>query len=225
MVFTYHELITYWKELKIWCRTLLIISIFVLSAYIVLVNSRAGILVMIVISLVCIVCLAITKRSLQLGLGFALVLCLSFGGSTRVFPSYTNRISKTIKNVEEVEGNGRLRLYHCNWQLICKSLIIGYGIGDYYKVQLDNYRSNGYSDTADGDYNAHNQYMESLLQAGMFGLIALLLFLFTPLLVAFRYDKKHMFLLCLISGIVSVNLLFESMLERQMGLLFRGCSL
>ena len=87
-----------------------------------------------------------------------------------------------------------------------------------YKYQEDMLRRT----FANAGFNAHNQYMESLLAAGVAGLLALLLFLLMPLAIALRTRSQRCFVVALFSAIVMFNLLFESMLERQMGLLFVG---
>ena len=62
---------------------------------------------------------------------------------------------------------------------------------------------------------------ETLLAVGVVGLLLLMLYLLMPLLCAVR--RKDVFWQALfLTGILLFNLLFESMLERQMGLLFIG---
>ena len=65
--------------------------------------------------------------------------------------------------------------------------------------------------------NAHNQYLQTALSIGFFGLIVLLISLFLPFVDSF---KNGNFLLIIFLLIISFNFLFESMLERQSGVVF-----
>lgn len=219
MVFVYHELYTYWKELKVWHRCLLLFTMALLLSYVVLVNSRVGMIVMGVSILACVVHLLITKRSWKLGVGIAVLLLLCVVGVTKSIPTYTDRVSKTMVNVEE---DIRMSVYRHNWHAICDNPIIGYGVGDAHAIRLETYKNEGFNVGAQAGLNAHNQYMESMLRAGLLGVLSLLFFLLSPLVVALCRHSRYTFVIAVFTCIVMMNLLFESMLERQMGLLFIG---
>ena len=87
---------------------------------------------------------------------------------------------------------------------------------------MEQYDRDDYDYGAKARFNAHNQYIESMLSAGIIGLIALLLFVFSPLVFALRRAPNAVLPVLFATGIVAGNLLVESMLERQMGLLFIG---
>lgn len=219
MVFVYHELYTYWKKLTVWHRCLLLFSMALLLSYVVLVNSRAGIIVMGVSMLTCIVHLLIKKRSWKLGVGIAALLLFCIVGVTKSIPTYADRVSETVANVEE---DIRYTVYRCNWQAIRSNLVVGYGVGDAHAIQVETYKNEGFNTGAQAGLNAHNQYMESMLQAGLLGVLSLLFFLLSPLVVALCRHSRYTFIIAVFTCIVMMNLLFESMLERQMGLLFIG---
>lgn len=219
MVFVYHELYTYWKELTVWHRCLLLFSMALLLSYVVLVNSRAGMIVMGVSMLTCIVHLLVTKRSWKLGVGIAALLLFSIVGVTKSIPTYADRVSETVANVEE---DIRYTVYRCNWQAIRSNPVVGYGVGDAHAIQVETYKNEGFNMGAQAGLNAHNQYMESMLQAGLLGVLSLLFFLLSPLVVALCRHSRYTFVIAVFTCIVMMNLLFESMLERQMGLLFIG---
>lgn len=68
--------------------------------------------------------------------------------------------------------------------------------------------------------NAHNQYLQALISSGVLGLCLLLFYLISPLL--FINDFKNelsIFTICLVL-LFSVNFMFESMLNRQWGIVF-----
>jgi len=219
LTFVYHVLSTCWKKIKIWLRILLLISVVVLICYIVLVNSRAGMLAMVISGGICILHLAITHSSWKLGIGIALLFCFGIYGATQVIPSYKDRLTDTFK---DFDNDVRMTIYRSNWHAFTKSPLVGHGIGDSPAIQLETYQEDGFERGIRAKYNAHNQYLDSLVSTGLLGLLSLFFFLLTPIIVAYRYRNKFLFMIALLTGIVMFNLLFESMLDRQMGLLFIG---
>ncbi|MBQ8704446.1 MAG: O-antigen ligase family protein [Bacteroidales bacterium] len=217
MGFVYHELTTRWSGMKAWLRWLLIVSLPLLICYVVLVNSRAGMLAMGMAAVACVLHLTITRRSWKLGLGIGVLVVVGIVAATQLVPGYKDRISSTFENVED---DARTSINRCNWHAYCESPVWGYGVGDYHARQVEQYGEDGFEYGANASFNAHNQYMESLLAAGVPGLLALLFFLLMPLVAALR--RRSGFLIALLVAVVAFNLLFESMFERQMGLLFVG---
>jgi O-antigen ligase len=66
-------------------------------------------------------------------------------------------------------------------------------------------------------YNPHNQYLQSGIEIGIFGLIVLLLLLIKATSLAW---KQRNYLLLFIVLNLAFNMLFESMLQRQSGIIF-----
>ena len=67
--------------------------------------------------------------------------------------------------------------------------------------------------------------METVLSIGVFGSLLFLAMLAWPVWQAWKRRSGALFLVLLVVSIIAFNLLFESMLERQMGLLFIGYAL
>ena len=216
MVFVYSELSSHWKTMRPWHRCLLIVSLLLLICYVVVVNSRAGMLAMGLAMLACVAHFAVTRRSWKLGLGIAALAVVGIVAATQLVPGYSDRISSTLENVE---ADARTSINRCNWHACVKSPLSGYGVGDYHAVQVAQYTEDGFDYGVKAGFNAHNQYMESLLAAGIPGLAGLLFFLLAPLTAALRRGRRR-FLVAILVVVVAFNLLFESMLERQMGLQF-----
>ena len=216
MVFVYHELASHWKSLKGWQRGGLIASVPMLVCYVVLVNSRAGILVMGLTGVACVSHLAISRRSWKLGAGIGILFVAAIVAATQLLPGYVDRFSSTLENVET---DARTGINQENWKLYKAQPVLGYGVGDYRAAQLQMYSQDGHEGWG---FNSHNQYMESLVSAGILGLLAFLYFMSIHLIVAVRNRSRFLFPLATATGVVALNLLFESMLERQMGLLFIG---
>jgi O-antigen ligase len=66
-------------------------------------------------------------------------------------------------------------------------------------------------------YNPHNQYLQSGIEIGIFGLIVLLFLLFKGITIAWK--NRNYLLLFVVLNLV-FNMLFESMLQRQSGIVF-----
>ena len=65
------------------------------------------------------------------------------------------------------------------------------------------------------NYNFHNQYLQTLLETGWIGLIALVIMLLTPFLII---EKEHRRIVFFINGLFLFGFLTESFLSRQMGI-------
>ena len=219
MVFVYHLLSSHWKELKWWLRGLLVVALLMLISYTVMVNSRAGVLAMGLAAFACVIHLAFSHRSWLLGIGIALLVTGGIVAATKLMPGYVDRIFSTVENVED---DARTSINRANFHAVMQSPVIGYGVGDYHAVQVAKYGDEGFDYGVTAGFNAHNQYMESLLSAGIPGLLALLNFLLVPIFVALKRRSRYGFLSAVMIGVVMFNLLFESMFERQMGLQFIG---
>jgi O-antigen ligase len=75
----------------------------------------------------------------------------------------------------------------------------------------------GFNQLVKEDLNPHNQYLQTGLEIGIFGLAILLLFICLTMISA--YNRNDFLMMILISSF-AFNMLFESMLQRQSGLVF-----
>lgn len=222
VVFAYHELSARWAELKGWHRGLLIAAVILLLGYIVVVNSRAGILATVLVFVGCLLHQMFHYRRWWQAAVVAVVVAAGGVGVMSLVPGHEKRISSTVQAIQEKgdEGDARILINRASWHAYERCPWIGYGVGDYLEAFTEQCRYEnkaGYSHR-----NAHNQFTESLLAAGIPGLVALLFFLLAPLCLTVRRRSAFGFPLVLAVGVVLFNMLFESMFERQMGLLFIG---
>ena len=220
-IFAYYELFSRWKKLNVLRRIFLVVALLLLVCYIVIVDSRAGILAMVLVAICCVLQQIVRYRRWWLALVAFLSLLVFFVGIPRVFPAHQNSITETVRGIMErgAKGDYRLTINRASVETFKEKPLFGYGVGDYYEIFAEKCKkeAEGWAAT-----NTHNQYMESLLAAGIPCLLALLLFLATPICVAVKKHSRYVFPLAMVTGVVMFNLLFESMLERQMGLLFIG---
>lgn len=132
---------------------------------------------------------------------------------------------ENIKIHEEIKNdfgkvntiNLRVIKWYSALKIIKNNFWTGVGTGDGNDELLKQYRILNFKNGIDFKYNAHNQYLESTIKFGFLGLGSVILLLFTPLVISWR---KRDFMLLFISIFLIGAYCFESMLERQHGVVF-----
>lgn len=223
LAFVYHELHTHWGELPVWKRVLMIATVPMLIFYVVIVNSRAGMLSLYFLIVVCPLHFALTRRRWWQ----ALLIMALLGGFTfgveKTLPGHQPRVAQTIEDVAgDAPTDARVKIYGSGVSAALERPVFGYGVGDYRRHLTQQYADDAFDSGVSSHYNAHNQYVESMLAAGVLGLSTLVAMLLWPLHMAWRRRSKALCLIFLLTCVIAFNLLCESMLERQMGLLFIG---
>ncbi len=95
--------------------------------------------------------------------------------------------------------------------------VAGTGTGDYQKLTLQRIEEKGFMFPFGGYKNAHNQYLQTAATLGLMGFLSLMLWLVVPVAYNRKFSLRlHLFFLVL----VGFNLLAESMLEAQAGVMF-----
>jgi hypothetical protein len=123
--------------------------------------------------------------------------------------SLHNNIEST--NARKIVLQSTLKMARTHW-------LTGYGCGDMQDSLDATYVAGGYSSIKEEHLNAHDQYMQVLLSVGIIGLIILLFWM-----AGFMFLKPMPGLQFLGIGfaiLVGFSLLFESMFERQAGVMF-----
>ena len=92
--------------------------------------------------------------------------------------------------------------------------MFGVGTGDVKEELLKEYKKENIPYAIEKSLNAHNQYLQSSVAIGSFGLLVLLLTIFIPVYGAI-YPRNWVYVIFLF--LIIINLLFESMFERQAG--------
>lgn len=223
LAFIYVELSSRWKNIQNLVKIALIVSVPLLILYLHMINSRAGILVMWLVAAICVIHMSFFKHSWKIATVIAIIFTGCTLGISNIIPRHVNRIVATIVNTKDkdVEPDHRVSITHSTLELALEKPIIGYGVNRYRNVIAQSYTNKGFNIGVKAQFNAHNQYLETILAVGVFGVIFMLAFFLIPLWQAWK-NRRYFLPTFLIVTIFCVNLLFESMLERQMGLLFVG---
>jgi len=202
-------------------RTLLI-SIFIFFVFFIfLLSSKAGIIA-IVILILCDI-LIFLKRKKNFWIGSLSILCLSvlffitLNYNQRLTILF-NQLKATSINSKSIKTNeDRLLIWFNSKSIIENYPIFGVGTGDVKDKLLEVYNENDMQKAISQRYNAHNQFLETLISLGIIGLSILLAVLIIPIIIAF---KKRDILLFVFILIIFINFIFESMLNTQAGVVF-----
>ncbi len=114
-------------------------------------------------------------------------------------------------------SNVRLSIWENSVPLGLENPILGIGPGDLRDSLKEALETSGNSGFANGNFNMHNQFLESFIGIGLIGLTLLFAILFYAFRIA-RMQKNALLNYLLI--ILVLNFFFESVLNRQSGLFF-----
>lgn len=103
------------------------------------------------------------------------------------------------------EEKGRLLLWQDTWELIIQKPAIGFGTGSARKILLKKYEEKGHDLFLENRYNAHNTYLEILLEGGIALLTIYLAMLYTLLWNSFRRKNFALFSFFLIITLTSIT--------------------
>ncbi len=122
-----------------------------------------------------------------------------------------------VKQKEPLEGT-QVRL--CMWIVatqVFSDFPMGVGTGNVDEVLGFYLKKSKQYELAKKEYNPHNQYLQTAVETGVFGLFILIALIFTA--VYYSIKNKNWILLTLILNL-AFNMIFESMLQRQDGIVF-----
>ncbi len=194
--------------------TLLIVCACCLVLFLMCINSRAGLLCLLLMLGMCLLHIILKKKKFVVGIVALTALVVSVLAVHFVLPDHFRNLSSTVS--ELLSGNasdGRLEIMGNAISVIQENPILGVGAGDRMDVLTPLYANN-----PDGIvYNPHNQYLDAFMTTGIVGLLILMSMMLLPMVYA--WCRQNIFMLLTIT-MIAVSMLFESMLERQMGYVF-----
>ncbi|MEB3347736.1 O-antigen ligase family protein [Aquimarina gracilis] len=207
--------LSYYLKNKILSRTRLLITL-VLFLYLFLLASIAAYLTLFIISILLIFNIPDKNQKYTMIIVFILGLIV-FLQNPRVFDFYTN-VTDTAETLEidntSVEKS-RLLTWDASVKLIEEAPILGYGIGDTNDVLIEKYKELNYISNYQNKYNAHNQFLQTFLQTGIFG-FGVLVNIFVLLAIRMNRSRNEV----AVYVILFISLFFESMLVRFNGIVF-----
>jgi O-antigen ligase len=170
----------------------------------------------------------IIKRKWKNIILYFLIPSAVFASSIFFFPVSTSRIQTAVQTVqnksskEELNATGestadRLLIWDAALSLSKKNLLTGSGTGDVKDELINSYNEKGLTYPVQLKLNAHNQFINTLVALGLPALILLIVILLIPFWVSL---KNKYWLYAAFIAFFTLNIMVESMLEVQAGIVF-----
>lgn len=208
-------------------RIWIILLVLYFSVFIALLSSKAGIIgLFFLYAGVLLFAMIKMKGRLRVAIYLSTTMSAFFFFLLVLNPSVRVRFQaaeKSLKTNYEVRTDtlessvARILIWKSAMEIIGEEPVLGVGTGDVRDELVKKYREKKIIPAINNEYNAHNQYLQTYLAAGIAGLLALIGCLTVAFTVALRSGNLLYFLFALL---FSFHILVESMLERQAGVVF-----
>ncbi len=198
------------------------ISLFALST--ILLISKAGILVLLIIGGYSLYDLIIKQGKIKLAGTIVMAFVLAFVCLFQFAPQFRYRFT-SVFSAFQVENNynsddstgSRMAVWEASTACITQHFFFGTGTGSANDALMEHYQTHGMTVAFKEHLNSHNQYLQTFITLGIGGFIGLLVMLFFPL--SHAISNRNL----LYAGFIfifALNIFVESMLETQAGNLF-----
>ena len=225
VVFVYNELWRHGTEMPRWQRVALESCGGVMLIYTYLIQSRAGVLCMGALVGCLVLHLIFRAHRRKQGLTVLAVGLVALAAIVFLPKGGANRLGGTVEEVSEGNHSDvRFEIWGNALGTVEEHLPFGAGVGDRMDALVANYPVDDTTSRLKPThiYNPHNQYLDTLLATGVPGMALLLALLLLPVaLRLWRRGEGYCFSYLLpFVLIVALSAPFESILQRQMGILF-----
>ena len=205
------------------------ISAFLMAYFFVVVfllSSKAGIIGLGLIILLQMIMVFSKRNLIKPGILITLLSMLLFYLCFTMFSYTSSRFVRMQKAVAGESGtlgntkdgsNERIAVWSSAIEIIREHPLLGVGTGDVKDQLMSTYSRNNYMVTLKQMLNAHNQYLQTFIALGLPGILTLLAMLVIP---GYMAIKRKSFLYRSFIALFALNILFESMLETQAGVVF-----
>ncbi|NLN30460.1 MAG: O-antigen ligase family protein [Bacteroidales bacterium] len=217
-------LFAYFRSAIIKSHTLRTMILFFLSGMIFLLASKSGIVLWVII-MTCILIRNIRKKAVASAYYFLTVplfLLLSFIAITNInrFEDFFNTIKTGLneENTDWKDLDHRTREWYSALQIIREKPLAGAGLAGVEQRMVDEFLKHGWEEEAFHRFNAHNQLLEAQMTFGIAGSISLMAMLGIPFFMRRRTYFPALSKLFIL--LFSFQLVVESMLNRQWGIMF-----
>ena len=198
------------------------ISLFALST--ILLISKAGILVLLIIGGYSLYDLIIKQRKIKLAGTIVMAFVLAFVCLFQFAPQFRYRFTSVFSafqaennyNSDDSTGS-RMAAWEASTACINHNFLFGTGTGSANDALMEHYQTHGMTVAFKEHLNSHNQYLQTFISLGIGGFIGLLVMLFYP--ISHAISNRNL----LYAGFIfifALNIFVESMLETQAGNLF-----
>ena len=218
---TLKKYITLYRPLKY----IVLVVVIWLIIFNILLASKAGVIVQLMVITLFAVRELVARRHINSAV-LVLLLAISTASIPTVFTYTATRFNLLAKSVvysnendnllhlDNTTTNSRMNGWKASFDLIRQQPILGVGPGAIKEKLNKAYLAR---DLAYGNRNPHNQYLQTWLELGLPGIVMLLLLGVVAAIFAIK-EKNYLYLAFLL--IIFINMFFESILERRLGVLF-----
>jgi O-antigen ligase len=197
----------------------------ILSLGIIQLSSKAGIIGLIMVIIIITIFHSSRAKKTFNSWVFMLVSITMLGSSIFVMKPVLKRFiaAETSLKQESKQTNSkgstfqRLEVWRSSINVIKEHPFAGVGTGDVKDALLKEYKAHSYEQAYKLKLNSHNQFLQTSIALGIGGLIIFMALLLIAIYNAIR-QKNIIFIIFL--SLSAFHFLFESMLERQAGLVF-----
>lgn len=186
---------------------------------ILLLSSRAGI----ISALVTIPLLLYFKLKIKYSMRYFAVTIIVFITAFIFLLSFNSRIKYTLDDIsrgkisQTLQDDIRLNIWRSAFGAIKQHVLFGVGTGNASNELKNEFVKRGYTEGLYETLNAHNQFLEILLENGIIGLI---IFLMILIYTGFISIVERNYILLVFVCMMIIFFLFESMLNRLAGVTF-----
>lgn len=212
----------YDSKIQLWGWILLVVVFFSAQLFL---ASKTGIIVTILTFLFTGGYYATTRKKAIMGISIIILVALfvSFG-ITRI-PVIKGRIESLnqLADLEKIDKASfessavRVLIWQAALDIVKDNYFIGVGTGDVKDALMNEYKEREMTGAYDHELNAHNQFIQFFVAFGIIGLTLFIISLIVPLVYSIK-KQKYLYAFFLI--IFILNLLTESVLETQAGVIF-----
>jgi len=197
---------------------ILFIPLFIVEIF--LLSSKTALLILFFVALLFIFYVIIHKHNRLLNVFYTLIIFMIAFSVYKFLPEKYNRFShkfNDIHSIDDLKEDVRFYIWTGAWEAAKENIPFGVGTGDAKDMLKNKYKDKSLKYFYNREYNAHNQYLQILLTLGIPGMVV---FVSALLYAFFISNKKRYFLYVVFLIIFGLNILTESMLERQAGVVF-----
>lgn len=201
-----------------WKNWALIFSLLVFALFTLHLASRMGLVILIVSTILYSAYFTIKLRKLKLLL-IPVVFITVMISLALSMPWFRVRIIEYSSKPFQTGGSQvetRLSRWEAIWPIVIDNPLVGVGTGDAWPEMLIAYQARNQTYAVEQRYNAHNQYLQTLISSGIVGFVFLMGMLS---FVWIRYFRKFSIFHRLIMLTFALAFLTESMLMRNHGIL------
>ncbi|HKR05113.1 MAG TPA: O-antigen ligase family protein, partial [Bacteroidia bacterium] len=203
----------------VYIRNIILMLLF--TGMILLLSSKTGIISIVLICILYFLIIVIRKRKIKYYISFLLVGGILYF-AVKNFNSRINNAAKILVeskfDVASTESTAaRVNIWNVSLDIIKENLLLGVGTGDVKDELFKFYQQQKMTGPLQNKLNAHNQFLQTFIALGVMGFLLLILSLIIP---GFYSLSNKDWIYSMFLALITLNLLTESMLERQNGVIF-----